>query len=104
MADDEVLAARRGVAVEGLVDLAVGGVDADLEHLDQHAPPFGDRADVRMRLVAQLRDGDLAQVDAVRLAGQDGNGFHRGVGPSKGVMGRAWAARLGCRRFRTILA
>ena len=56
VADDEMLAARRGVAVEGLVDLAVGGVDADLEHLHQHRPALGNPADVRVRLVGQLRD------------------------------------------------
>ena len=77
VADDEVLAAGRGVAVEGLVDLAVGGVDADLEHLHQHGPALGNPADVRMRLVGQLRDRDVSQMHAIRLAGQDGNGFHR---------------------------
>ena len=77
MPDDQVLAAGRGVAVEGLVDLAVGRVDADLQHLHQHATPIGDPAHMGMRLVGQLRDGNLSQMHAVRLAGQYGYGFHR---------------------------
>ena len=86
VADDEVVAPGGGVAVEGLVDLAVGGVDPDLEHLHQDGAPFGDGADVRMRLVGQLRGRDVPQVDAVRLAGEDGDGFHRGVDSPKGAM------------------
>ncbi len=75
--DDQVLAARRGVAVKGLVDLAVSRIDTDLQHLDQHGTPIGDPAHVRMRLVRQLGDGNLSQMHAIRLAGQYGYGFHR---------------------------
>ena len=80
MADDQVLAPRRRVAVERLVDLSIRSVDTDLEHLHPHGPALRDLTDVRMRLIGQLRFGNLSQVDAVRLPGQDGNGFHR-VGP-----------------------
>ena len=103
VADDQVVAAGRGVAVEGLVDLAVGGVDADLEHLDQHGPPFGDAADVRMRLVGQLRGGDLAQVDAVRFARQDGNGFHRNSTRQRRTIDRnGWLPTTSCGAGRAI--
>ena len=79
VADDQVVAARRCVAVECLVDLAVGGVDSDLKDLHQHGPAFRHDADVRVGLVRQLRDRDITKVDAIRLARQDGNGFHRGI-------------------------
>ncbi len=79
VADDQVVAAWRCVAVERLVDLAIGGVDPDLEDLHQYGPAFRHDADVRMGLVRQLRARDLAKVDAIRLARQDGNGFHRGI-------------------------
>ena len=36
-------------------------------------------ADVRLWLIGQFRNGDVAQVDAVRFTRQYGNGFHRGV-------------------------
>src|SRR5262249_54948739 len=75
--DDQVLTARGRVAVEGLVDLAVGRVHADLQDLDQDPAALGDLDDVRVRLVGQARGRDVPQVDAVRLAGQDGDGFHR---------------------------
>ena len=75
--DHEVLAPRRSISVEGLVDLAVGGVNADLKHFHQHPPALGDPADVRVRLVGQLRDRDVSQVNTIRLTRQNGNGFHR---------------------------
>ena len=74
-----MLAPRRSVAVKGLVDLAVGGVDADLKHLDQHRAALGNPANVRVRLVGQRGDRDVAQMDAIRLTRQDGNGFHREI-------------------------
>ena len=79
MTDDEMLAARRGLPIQGFVDLAVGRIDADLEHLDQHGAAVADPANVRMGLVVQLRDRNISQMNAIRLAGQDGNGFHREV-------------------------
>ena len=66
--DHEMLAARRRVAIKSLVDLAISGIDTDLEDLDQHGPPFGNPADVRMGLVGQLRARNISQVDAVRFA------------------------------------
>ncbi len=75
----EEVAAGRGVAVEGLVDLAVGRVNPDLERPDPHGASFGNRANVRVGLVRQPRLGDLAEVDAVGLSGQDGYGFHPGT-------------------------
>ena len=82
MADDQMLAARRSIAVKCLVDLAIGRVDTDLEHLHQHRPALGYAANVGMGLVGQLRDRDVSQVDAIRLTRQNGNGFHQGVCPS----------------------
>ncbi len=75
--DHQVLAAGRGVAVESLVDLAVGRIDADLQHLHEHATSLGDLAHMGMRLVGQLGDRDLTKMHAIRLAGQNGYGFHR---------------------------
>src|SRR5579864_33239 len=66
VSDDEVFSARRGVSVERLVDLPVGCIDTNLEHLDQYRASFGDAANVRLRLVAQFRDWYVAQVDGVR--------------------------------------
>ena len=77
VADHQMLAARRGVAVQRLVDFPVGGVDADLQRLDQHRPPFRDAANVRMRLVRQLGGRNVTEVNAIGLTGQNGNGFHR---------------------------
>jgi len=77
--DDEMLAARRGLAILGLVNLAVGGIDADLQHLDQHGAAVADPANVRMGLLAQPGDRNIAQMNAIRLARQHGNGFHREV-------------------------
>src|SRR5205823_2267513 len=42
VADDEVVVAGRGVAVKSVVDLAIGGIDADLEDADKHAFAAGD--------------------------------------------------------------
>ena len=77
MADDEVLAAGRGVAVEGFIDLTVGGVDAHLKHLHQHSPPVGNLANVGMRLIGQLGNRNVPGMNAILLARQNGNGFHR---------------------------
>ena len=56
---------------------AVGRIDADLKHLDEHRATVGYLADVGVRLVAQFRNGYVAEMDAVRRARQNGNGFHR---------------------------
>jgi hypothetical protein len=64
------------VAVQGLVDLAVRGVHADLKHPDLHGTFRGNFADVRVWLIGQLRFGNVTQVNAVRLSRNDGDGFH----------------------------
>lgn len=51
MVDDQVVAARWRVAVKGLVDLAVGGVDADPGRLDQDRPAAVNLANMWMRPV-----------------------------------------------------
>jgi hypothetical protein len=62
-----MLAPGRSIAIQRFVDLAVGGIDADLEHLDEHGAARGDAANVRMRLVRQRRDWNVAEMDAVRF-------------------------------------
>ena len=62
--------ARRRVAVERLVDLAIGGVHADPQHLDQHAAPA--------RHIIQPRHRHVGQMNAIFSAGTNGNGFHGG--------------------------
>ena len=103
MPDDQMVATGRGVPVEGLVDLSIGRVDADLQHLHQHAAPLGYLAHVRMRLVRELGDRNLTQMHAVRLAGQNGYGFHQRLARSgkvflvfgqRGNVGSAIADRL----------
>ena len=76
--DDKMFAAGGSVAVEGLVDLAISRIDADLQRLHQHRAAFGNRADVRMRLIVQLGLWDVSQVDTVGLSGKNGDGFHEG--------------------------
>src|SRR5690606_5274324 len=63
----------RGVAVEGLVDLAIGGVDPDLEHLDENAPS--------VRNVGHLRLGKFRQVDAIWLTRMNCDRTHSSVEP-----------------------
>jgi hypothetical protein len=87
VADDQVIAPGRGVAVQSLVDLAVGGINADLQALDEDAPPLRDRGDVRVRLGVEGGGGDVPEVDGVRSAGEDGDGFHRKLSGRDGEVG-----------------
>ena len=67
VADDEVVVAGRRLSVLGFVDLDIGAVGADAEDVDENAVAVVG-ADVRLRRVAE--------VDGVRVAGSDGDGFH----------------------------
>jgi hypothetical protein len=67
--DDEEVVAGRGVSVLGGVDFLVGSVDAHPEDLDEDAAAILD--------VADPRHGKVGEVDAVGLAGQYGDRFHR---------------------------
>ncbi len=69
VSDDEKFEAGRWIAVEAFVDFLIGGVDADLEDLDEDA--FS---------VRNLSDGwffEFDGVDAVWLSGPNGYSFHR---------------------------
>src|SRR6185437_6960085 len=63
VAEDQEVVPRRGVAVLGLVDFLVRGIDAHLEHAYQHAAAAGD--------VVELGFGQIGQVDAIGRAGTD---------------------------------
>src|SRR5207249_3574578 len=65
--DQEVDALWRGAVLAG-VDLLVGPVQADPDHPDQHSSASLD--------LIQPRLGDLPEMGAVRLAGDDGDGLH----------------------------
>src|SRR5262249_24824731 len=79
--DHQVLAPRRRVAVKRLVDLAVGRVHSNLKDLHQYRSALGNSADVRMRLVRERWNRDVAQMDRVRRARQYGNGLHGTLTP-----------------------
>jgi hypothetical protein len=62
VADHQVLLAWRGVPIEGFVDLAVGGINTDLKHLDFNGSPLRHMAHMRMRLIGKLRLRNVAQM------------------------------------------
>ena len=68
MAEHEEREARRRLAVLGVLDLPVGAVDADPEHLHPDPASAGDVGDVST--------GKLGQVGAARLAREHRDGFH----------------------------
>src|SRR2546425_13250837 len=68
MTENEVIVARRRRSVFRGVDLLVGAVHAHAQDFDQHTAPVGH--------ILKPRFGDFAQVDAVRFARNDADGFH----------------------------
>jgi hypothetical protein len=68
---DQKVVALRGGAVLGVVDLLVRSVHPDAQHLDEDAAAAGYVVDARLRQVGQ--------VNAVGLAGKDGDRFHLGL-------------------------
>src|SRR5262245_60237317 len=96
--DDEVAVAWRSVAVEGVVDLAVGGIDADFQHADEDAFAAGNVGDFGAR--------NVGEVDAVLLAGSDGDGFHGEPGDREQETGDSseFSCERGRRRGRRLLA
>ena len=76
MTDYEMFTPWWGVAVEGVVDLAIGGVDTDLQGSDQHRASVRNSADVGVRLIEQFRYGNVTQVNTIWFAGKDRNSFH----------------------------
>src|SRR5204863_3505280 len=64
--EDQVRAARRGLAVERLLDLDVGAADPRLQNAHERLAVGGSR----------IRDV-VADLEAVRLPGHDGHGAHR---------------------------
>jgi len=51
--------------------VAIGRVDTDPQHLDQHAAPVGH--------LVQSRHRQIGEVNAVFLTGTNGDGLHGGV-------------------------
>src|SRR5581483_344318 len=104
VADHQVLAAGWSVAIERLVDFAVGGVDPHLQDLNADRAPFRNATNVRVRLIAQLGFRHVHKVNAVGLAGEDGYGFHRKVDPSRNEAFSAHGPPPGGPEMVTILA
>ena len=65
---DQEVVSLGGRAVLGRVDLLVGPVDADAQHLDEHPAPARD--------VAHARLGELGEVHRVGTPGEHRDGFH----------------------------
>ena len=68
MAQHQDLLGRRRRAVLGGVDLAVGAVDANPQHLHQHTAATGD--------IVDLGRAQLSEVGAALPSGEDGDRSH----------------------------
>ena len=68
VAQDQVIVPGRRIAVESVVDFAVGRIDTDFQDADEDSHSPGD--------IVELGLGDVLQMNTVRRAGRDGDRFH----------------------------